>query len=1073
MDLPAQSAKLFYRNFYLDTKKNNSFLKDVSNHGVYDASFRLEMISAVGKSSFLVLQHSNSSCFNVINESMKAFLVELGPQVCGCQYSHCCVHVMYVMLKTLKLDPYKDSTWSSRLNSHQVNMLLRNHRTYKLKLAEESRKKRTSKSLVEQFKAEIVESYPCILCSRIVPRCDSNVKCHSCLYYFHSKCFSVWYEQFSVQNNQVLCPVCEEQVDSQDTLEESIKTLTVEQLAELTNGNTLQMMSENMSSLKLSPSHIVKSLQKTLLETLYFPRVQQSSSFDHTKGSDASTTCKNEFSVARNKLVTVACQILAASFIDDDFEVFKIATVTFKHLMLCVFCKSKDDVEDFQHLLYPVIESLILRCADSKKQVREITFKTLGDFCDSSICTELYDLGFKKDLSNISQQAGSVEYVVSFLDMKREMCSENHQWLISRLELINNLLTEFRHEFIISSDDEISENTAFSPGLQQIFTIVQFALTCKANLSGYYNEMAQLVLNKIDSIADECAEEDEVLVEQFIIEKSNELKSGNRLQHQYRFLNPFYELVDLPLKDSIPSTSRHNIPPIFRHKKPKVLSRDRPEVPPRDESQQPPEVPPREPIVPPRFKPAIPPRLVQINNQNSPLFTNKVSRANYEEIADYSTLHPSERARQLREIREAWTPLCPNISPESSPTTVSASLWLTRSTDPQSCDLVFSGPIKKSQDRSSNRDVYTRSISCEYPNSSPKPSGHGVSLESRSIEDLQMKKMRKNYLDCDVKTDSDLKRRGIALFSSSSILPTNLKDSKYQHLMFASSDRDLSVDPIQSLRLSSDSQSVEGSEDSESDDTEGFDADLETLNDSKVAKYKSKHARSDREAKIEKMWRRKARKLSMSKHEHIAFRSSTESLVDVQSPISRRRCKKSTVVPQLSWQHDEVDIIRVQTPLNKGYVEGIDWFKGPKIGFGGSCSCFQARDVKTGKLMAVKQIHIPPPIGRMVRDTCSSSVVSEIHFLRTLDHPNVVKLVGATKGPLFYNIFMEWCPNGTVSRLLQQYGRFEDSVISVYIKQLLEGLRYIHSRRIIHRDIKGKVAYIKAFKRRQLFSIAP
>ena len=38
------------------------------------------------------------------------------------------------------------------------------------------------------------------------------------------------------------------------------------------------------------------------------------------------------------------------------------------------------------------------------------------------------------------------------------------------------------------------------------------------------------------------------------------------------------------------------------------------------------------------------------------------------------------------------------------------------------------------------------------------------------------------------------------------------------------------------------------------------------------------------------------------------------------------------------------------------YYEGIHWQKGPLLGTGAYSTCYQARDVATGVLMAVKQV---------------------------------------------------------------------------------------------------------------------
>lgn len=53
------------------------------------------------------------------------------------------------------------------------------------------------------------------------------------------------------------------------------------------------------------------------------------------------------------------------------------------------------------------------------------------------------------------------------------------------------------------------------------------------------------------------------------------------------------------------------------------------------------------------------------------------------------------------------------------------------------------------------------------------------------------------------------------------------------------------------------------------------------------------------------------------------------------------------------------------------------------------------------------------------------------------------------------NIFLEYVPGGSVATLLSNYGAFEETLVRNFVRQILQGLNYLHERDIIHRDIKG------------------
>jgi len=54
------------------------------------------------------------------------------------------------------------------------------------------------------------------------------------------------------------------------------------------------------------------------------------------------------------------------------------------------------------------------------------------------------------------------------------------------------------------------------------------------------------------------------------------------------------------------------------------------------------------------------------------------------------------------------------------------------------------------------------------------------------------------------------------------------------------------------------------------------------------------------------------------------------------------------------------------------------------------------------------------------------------------------------------HIFMEYIPGGSISSRLGSTGAFSEEETKRCMRQILEGLLFLHNRMIIHRDVKGQ-----------------
>lgn len=129
----------------------------------------------------------------------------------------------------------------------------------------------------------------------------------------------------------------------------------------------------------------------------------------------------------------------------------------------------------------------------------------------------------------------------------------------------------------------------------------------------------------------------------------------------------------------------------------------------------------------------------------------------------------------------------------------------------------------------------------------------------------------------------------------------------------------------------------------------------------------------------------------------------------------------------------------------------VRWQQGRFIGAGAFGSVYLAMNLDSGGLMAVKEIRFHdvtslPSLYQQIKD--------ELSVMEMMHHPNIVQFYGIEVHRDKIYIFEEFCQGGSLAALIE-LGRIEDErIVQVYTMQILEGLLYLHSKGIVHRDIK-------------------
>ncbi|KAE8953164.1 hypothetical protein PR003_g34089, partial [Phytophthora rubi] len=114
-----------------------------------------------------------------------------------------------------------------------------------------------------------------------------------------------------------------------------------------------------------------------------------------------------------------------------------------------------------------------------------------------------------------------------------------------------------------------------------------------------------------------------------------------------------------------------------------------------------------------------------------------------------------------------------------------------------------------------------------------------------------------------------------------------------------------------------------------------------------------------------------------------------------------------------------------------------------EIGEGSFSIVHRAVNRMTGQVCAVKCCKI------------SAALEEEERLLRTLSHPNVVSLEGVyERNKDLHYVVMDYLKDGDLCDLLIERQRLPEPETRRIIRQVVEGLAYLHRRCVLHRDIK-------------------
>lgn len=119
------------------------------------------------------------------------------------------------------------------------------------------------------------------------------------------------------------------------------------------------------------------------------------------------------------------------------------------------------------------------------------------------------------------------------------------------------------------------------------------------------------------------------------------------------------------------------------------------------------------------------------------------------------------------------------------------------------------------------------------------------------------------------------------------------------------------------------------------------------------------------------------------------------------------------------------------------------------VGDGSFGVVYKARERKTGTLCAIKMIYLND---KSTLEGC----LKEIQIMSSCNSHYIVSYIGTYHHDSHLWIVMEYCEFGSLKRIMNKHGRpLSEKTIGAIVYCILKGIAYIHSRKLIHRDIKA------------------
>ena len=147
---------------------------------------------------------------------------------------------------------------------------------------------------------------------------------------------------------------------------------------------------------------------------------------------------------------------------------------------------------------------------------------------------------------------------------------------------------------------------------------------------------------------------------------------------------------------------------------------------------------------------------------------------------------------------------------------------------------------------------------------------------------------------------------------------------------------------------------------------------------------------------------------------------------------------------------DNQTIVEEKIVKVTGDVQIRKYIKGRLLGKGGFAKCYEFTNMDTKKVEAAKVVQK----NSLVKSRAKQKLISEIKIHKSLHHPNIVAFEHYFEDTENVYILLEMCASQSLNELLKRRKRLTEIEVQCYMIQIIKALKYLHSHRVIHRDLK-------------------